>query len=84
MRAILEIKILLLRNKKLLHVTHLISIISCLYDICIIYVHVIVVCLKVIIAIFYFCHSKSFIFSFFGKNPSNIMKIIFFSISIYC
>ena len=44
------------------------------YNICINYLHVIEACLKVIIAMFYICHSE---------NPSNIMKIIFNSISIY-
>ena len=45
-----------------------------LYNICIIYLHVIEACLKITIVMFYFCHSK---------NPSNIMKNIFNSISIY-
>ena len=45
-----------------------------LIHICIIYLHVKEVCLKVTIAMFYFCHSK---------NPSNIMKIFFNSISIF-
>ena len=39
-----------------------------------IYLHVLEACLKVIIAMFYFCHSN---------HPSNIMKNIFNSISIY-
>ena len=38
------------------------------------YLHVPEACLKVIIAMFYFCHSK---------NSSNIMNNIFISISIY-
>ena len=44
------------------------------YNICIIYLHLIEVCLKVTIAMFYFCHSE---------HPSDIMKNIFNSISIY-
>ena len=42
--------------------------------ICTIYLHVIQTCLKVTISMFYFCYSK---------NPSDIMKNIFDSISIY-
>ena len=37
------------------------------YSICIVYLHVIEICSKVTIAMFYFYHSK---------NPSNIMKIL--------
>ena len=44
------------------------------YNICIVYLHIIVACLKVAIAMFCFCYSK---------NPSNIMKNIFNPISIY-
>ena len=44
------------------------------YDICFIYLHVIEACLKVTIAMFYFCHLK---------NLSNIMKNVFNSNSIY-
>ena len=43
-------------------------------NICVIYLHVIEACLKVTIAMFYFCHLK---------NTSGIMKTIFNSISIY-
>ena len=39
-----------------------------------IYLHVIQICLKVTIAIFYFCHSK---------NPANVMKNILNSTPIY-
>ena len=41
---------------------------------CTIYLHVIQTCLKVTISMFYFCYSK---------NPSDLMKNIFDSISIY-
>ena len=51
-----------------------VSIIPSFINVCIIYLHVIDDCLKVNIAMFYFCHSK---------NPSNIMKNIFNSITIY-
>ena len=51
-----------------------VSIIPWFINVCIIYLHVIENCLKVTIAMFYFCHSK---------NPSNIMKNIFNSITIY-
>ena len=51
-----------------------VSIIPSFINVCIIYLHVIDDCLKVNIAMFYFCHSK---------NPSNIMKNIFSSVTIY-
>ena len=44
------------------------------YNMCIIYLHVIETCLKVTIAMFYFCHLK---------NSSNLMINDFNSISIY-
>ena len=51
-----------------------VSIIPWFINVCIIYLHVIENCLNVTIAMFYFCHSK---------NPSNIMKNIFSSVTIY-
>ena len=51
-----------------------VSIIPWFINVCIIYLHVIENCLNVTIAMFYFCHSK---------NPSNIMKNIFNSVTIY-
>ena len=44
------------------------------YNICIIYLHVIQACLKGTIGMFHFCHLK---------NPSDVMKDIVNSISIY-
>ena len=38
------------------------------YNICAIHLHLIVVCLKVVIAMFYFCHSQ---------NPSDVMENLF-------
>ena len=84
--VILEIKISLVSIKKFLHqyhpvftrhvsshrVLHLWSLGS--YNVYAIYLHVIGACLKVIIAMLYFCHSK---------NSSNIIKNIFNSISTY-
>ena len=45
------------------------------YNICIIYLHVIEACLKVTVAVLYFF--------FHSKNPSDVIKNIFNSISIY-
>ena len=44
------------------------------YNICIIYLHVVEACLNVTIAMFYFFHSE---------NPSDVVKNIFKSISVY-
>ena len=85
MRVIYEMKILLLLIKNTcISVTHPILCVSVYagcyiyilgsYDICIymyIYLHVIEVCLKAMIAMFYL------------KSPSNIMKNVFNSIAIY-
>ena len=86
MPVILEIKLTMVIIKKFLHQYHppytrRVSFYGVLnlqfldsYNICIIYLHVIDTCLKVFIAIFYFCHSK---------NSSNIIKNVFDSISMY-
>ena len=90
MLVILEIKVSLVTFKKSLYhcdppyIRQVSShrVLTCLiylkslssYFICIIYLHLIEACLKVTIAIFYFCHSK---------NSSDVMKNIFNSISIY-
>ena len=84
MLVILEIKIPLASTKKSLYQCHplilgksvhkgTISKIPQYINIFIIYLHVIEACLKVTIATFYFCPSK---------NPSDVMKNIFNSISI--
>ena len=86
MPVILEIKLTMVIIKKFLHQYHPpyakhVSSYRVLnlqflgsYNICIIYLHVIDTCLKVIIAIFYFCNSK---------NSSNIIKNVFDFSSMY-
>ena len=83
---LLQIKTLLISIKKFLyqcnlHYTMCVSSHGLRYleslgvcNMCIIYLHLIETCLKVIISTFYFCHLK---------NHSNIMKNIFDSISVY-
>ena len=85
MLVILEIKISLINIKKSLYQCHppynrwvsshrVLSLkFLSTYNVCIIYLHLIDACLKVTIAIFYFCYSK---------NPSDVIKNIFNSISI--